>query len=75
MIRDLLLGVLGAVGKPRASGDDPGLHLAAQDLGRVNPARAGMIPAPIRSMRGMGGKPRASGDDPEDGAVGGVVEP
>ena len=52
-------------GKPRASGDDPGdgVHLCKDR--RVNPARAGMIPAP-RTRRSTGPcKPRASGDDPD----------
>ena len=30
----------------------------------VNPARAGMIPSPIRLINDSMSKPRASGDDP-----------
>ena len=50
--------------KPRASGDDPGADACAVAVGEVNPARAGMIPAPPTSPSPPGGKPRASGDDP-----------
>ena len=59
-----------AGGKPRASGDDPGLTV----LG-ANPARAGMIPWTTRSPYEPARKPRASGDDPEAAARGvGVAE-
>ena len=52
--------------KPRASGDDPVLDGNSCVPIWVNPARAGMIPMPIRLSRDEMSKPRASGDDPSD---------
>ena len=52
--------------KPRASGDDPAAWGDTDYLRRVNPARAGMIPARARTAGSTGRKPRASGDDPHD---------
>ena len=51
-------------GKPRASGDDPGLSGSVCLEPGVNPARAGMIPRRLTCGRRRSGKPRASGDDP-----------
>ena len=50
--------------KPRASGDDPAISNMSEDLRRVNPARAGMIPKPTAPASPSTCKPRASGDDP-----------
>ena len=52
------------LGKPRASGDDPGHVDGVGTCSRVNPARAGMIPMLTPMTGRSGGKPRASGDDP-----------
>ena len=51
-------------GKPRASGDDPEPRPIIANGAGVNPARAGMIPAPKRTGVLPTSKPRASGDDP-----------
>ena len=50
--------------KPRASGDDPRQEEEPPAPVRVNPARAGMIPAHDCADISQVGKPRASGDDP-----------
>ena len=50
--------------KPRASGDDPTWQDYMLVAGKVNPARAGMIPATRRTVTAGSSKPRASGDDP-----------
>ena len=44
---------------------------AGRRLGGVNPARAGMIPAPDWARLICDRKPRASGDDPGDAGGGG----
>ena len=51
-------------GKPRASGDDPGIGIGAGGGRRVNPARAGMIRPQKWQYWVRRRKPRASGDDP-----------
>ena len=55
-------------GKPRASGDDPGVQMDYTLQHPVNPARAGMIPSTPMILRAWRGKPRASGDDPAPAA-------
>ena len=52
-------------GKPRASGDDPTWQDYMLVAGKVNPARAGMIPPWRPSRTSCRRKPRASGDDPD----------
>ena len=59
----LMMKYLG-VGKPRASGDDPGPAPTPPIPTRVNPARAGMIRGFTVTWPSGGSKPRASGDDP-----------
>ena len=54
----------GAVGKPRASGDDPLRKASDGSVGLVNPARAGMILTRPEARLVAPRKPRASGDDP-----------